>query len=131
MINWLLKSLEKKSEEKLILFADYLGIRPSHTRYNWSCQNHPAKILVYYFLTTQKSLMLVFYIFGFYMILLILTVIVLLMLYCFDFMPWIWFFFHCKTKSILLPINIYWLLAWKTFSFRMQNNSILSSLLKY
>jgi len=47
----------------------------------------PAKILVY-FLTTQKSLMLVFYIFGFYMILLILTVIVLLMLYCLDFMPW-------------------------------------------
>jgi len=61
-----------------LLTADQLKIE--------SCQNYPAKIIVY-FLTTQKSLMLVFYIFGFYMILLILTVIVLLMLYCFDFMP--------------------------------------------
>jgi len=50
------------------------------------CQLYPAKTLLY-FLTTQKTLMLVFYIFGFYMILLILTIIVLLMLYCFDFMP--------------------------------------------
>ncbi len=45
-----------------------------------------AKTLLY-FLTTQNTLMLVFYIFGFYMIMLILTIIVLLLLYCFDFMP--------------------------------------------
>ena len=51
-----------------------------------ACQPPAAKTLLY-FLTTQKTLMLVFYIFGFYMIMLVLTIIVLLLLYCFDFMP--------------------------------------------
>ena len=82
MRSWPLKtSLKVICGETSILFADFL-----QTGYNSKLPNNPAKILVY-FLTSQKSLMLVFYMLGFYMILLILTVIVLLMLYCLDVMP--------------------------------------------
>jgi len=105
MKTWLLKtSLEDICGKTSISFADFL-----QTGYNSKLPKNPAKILVY-FLTSQKSLMLVFYIFGFYMILLILTVIVLLMLYCFDFMPW---FYICDIFQIYFFIldlfnNINW-----------------------
>ena len=56
-------------------------------RSNYASKQFNDMLKKRHFLTTQKTLMLVFYIFGFYMIMLVLTIIVLLLLYCFDFMP--------------------------------------------
>lgn len=94
------------------------------TCYKLKLPKTPAKILVY-FLTSQKSLMLVFYIFGFYMILLILTVIVLLMLYCLDFMPWVQIYNFQIRHVWCHQIQFVWFISWQVWLVISQFPSIL------